>query len=272
VLKKTATNHTIRIYLLFIGFFIIPVATSFLPLNMLISNSIAVIALFVLSYVLVKREGKSLSILGFTKNYRDLRYLPLGMITGILLFSVLITFQIWHNKISLSINQQADYILIIKGLLLVLPGVLMEEFIFRGYCLQKATQLAGFWKANLIFAFFFVVWHWLAFNAWGNYGLMLSLFTTGFGHFLFSVAFTRSKTLFLPIGIHLGNNWAARNLFSSSMGSIVSGEKTQDSFFHLTASTQVFTTLHTIISYVITLSCFLIGIVLIRLFVHRKLP
>jgi membrane protease YdiL (CAAX protease family) len=36
------------------------------------------------------------------------------------------------------INPNADYGLIAKGLLLALPGVLMEEIIFRGYCLTKA--------------------------------------------------------------------------------------------------------------------------------------
>ncbi len=270
MLKKIIQNHTIRLFLLFIGLFLIPVATSLLPLNSLISNSMAVIILFFLSYLLVKRDGKSLSVLGLTRSFHNLRYLPLGLITGILFFCLLITLQIWHNNISISINHKADYVLIFKGLLLALPGVLMEELIFRGYCLQKATKLMGFWKANLIIAFFFIAWHWLAFNAWGNYGLMLSLCTTGFGHFLFSFAFKSSGTLFFPIAIHLGNNWAARNLFSSSMGSIVSAEKNSDSFFLLTGTTQEFSSFHTIISYVITVSCFLIWIVLIRLFVSKK--
>ena len=46
------------------------------------------------------------------------------------------------------------------------------------------------------------------------------------GHLLFATALLKSKTLFFPIGIHLGNNWATRHLITT----IDNG----DSFFFIT--------------------------------------
>ncbi|MEO8173214.1 MAG: hypothetical protein ABI581_09035, partial [Sediminibacterium sp.] len=126
-------------------------------------------------------------------------------------------------------------------------------------------------KANILFAFFFIAWHWLAFNAWGNWGLMLSLVTTGFGHILFAVALTRSQTLFFPIAIHLGNNWASRNLFALNMGQMVDPTKAKDSLFLASAPATQFSTMHVVMGYVITISYFLISTVIIMLLFKRKL-
>ncbi|MEI9943365.1 MAG: hypothetical protein WDN26_04020 [Chitinophagaceae bacterium] len=57
----------------------------------------------------------------------------------------------------------------------------------------------------------------MATKAWGDYGLMIGLMTTGFLHILFAAGLLRSKTLFFPIGIHLGYNWTQSHLFSQDI-------------------------------------------------------
>ena len=113
-------------------------------------------------------------------------------------------------------------------------------------------------QANLIFAAIFIVYHWIALNAWGNYGLMLGLFTTGFGHILFAVALLKSKTLYFPIGIHLGNNWAQRHLFSANMGGI-NENPSNDTLFILSSTNQDTSLLHIISSYGISIAFFLLS-------------
>jgi membrane protease YdiL (CAAX protease family) len=260
----------IKILLYFAIFFAIPVAASFLPLEQSVRNWIVVAVLFVLTYLLYRKEGKSLAALGITAKWKNLRFIPLGLFAGIGFFCMLLFFQKLFNGLSISINPNADYGLIAKGLLLALPGVLMEEIIFRGYCLHKSVYHIGPVKANLLFAFFFIAWHWLAFNAWGNWGLMLSLFTTGFGHVFFAVALGRSQTLFFPIGLHLGNNWAQRNLFSLNMGEIVDPKRANDSLFLTSAPASQFSTGHVVTAYAITFACFIISTVTILLLFKRK--
>ena len=158
------------------------------------------------------------------------------------------------------------------GLWFLLGSVLIEEFIFRGYCFKKTYQEIGVFKANLIFAFLFIVHHWFALNAWGNWGMMLGLITTGFGHFLFATAFIQSRTLFLPIGIHLGNNWAQRHIFSIKTMGIADNTPLNDSLFYIRVTQQEFSTLHTIGSYCISFACFLLSTYLIWKWYNRNTP
>ncbi len=249
-------HTTVRIALLFIVFFAVPVLSSFLPVEAYFQKWIAVIILVLLSYFLYKKEGRNLSALGLQIATSRFRYFPIGLIIGIAVFCTLLFFQKLYNGIGISLNPDARYPLVLLGLLLALPGVLMEELIFRGYCFQKAIGATGFNRANFLFAFLFVVWHWVALNAWGNYAVMLSLFTTAFGHFLFATAFRRSGTLWFPIGIHLGNNWAARNLFGYQMAG--SSDAKYDAVYMLSDQGQVHSTFHTVTSYLITFGVFLL--------------
>jgi membrane protease YdiL (CAAX protease family) len=250
--------------------FAIPVLASFLPIGQFELNCVVVVVLFLLTYLFYRKEGKSLAALGITTKGKDLRFIPLGLLAGIVFFCMLLFFQKIYNGLSLSLNPNADYGLVVKGLMLALPGVLMEELIFRGYCFQKSIVKIGPVKGNLLFALFFIAWHWLAFNAWGNWGLMLSLCTTGFGHVFFAVALGRSQTLFFPIALHLGNNWASRNLFSLSMGQIVDPTKAHDSLFLSSAPAAQFSTIHIVGGYAITIVCFFISTGIILLWLKKR--
>jgi len=44
---------------------------------------------------------------------------------------------------------------------------------------------------------------------------MTILLITGLGHLLYATALLKSKTLYFPIGLHLGNNWASLVVFSN---------------------------------------------------------
>ncbi|MES2372367.1 MAG: CPBP family intramembrane glutamic endopeptidase [Bacteroidota bacterium] len=260
----------IKILLYFAIFFAIPVAASLLPLDQFTRNCLVVVVLFLLTYILYRKEGKSLAALGITAKWKTLRFLPLGLLMGIIFFCMLLFFQKLFNGLTISLNPNANYALIAKGLIWALPGVLMEEIIFRGYCLHKSTYKIGPVKANLLFAFFFIAWHWLAFNAWGNWGMMLSLITTGFGHVFFAVALGRSQTLFFPIALHLGNNWAQRNLFALNMGKIIDTKQVNDSLFLTSESGVQFSTMHIVVAYAITFACFIISTVIILLIFKRR--
>ncbi len=49
-----------------------------------------------------------------------------------------------------------------------------------------------------------------------NMGMIIMLgVSIPVGHLLFATGLLKSKTLYFPIGLHLGNNWATRHLISS---------------------------------------------------------
>lgn len=221
-------------------------------------------------WFLYRLEGKNLSELGLTS--RQVYLLPIGLLLGIVYYFIFFGLQIWQNDLKIEFNSQFNWLLMMYGLWFLLGSVLIEEFIFRGYCFKKTYQEIGIVKANLIFAFLFIVYHWFALNAWGNWGLMLGLITTGFGHFLFATAFIQSRTLFFPIGIHWGNNWAQRHIFSIKTMGFADNSASNDSLFSITVAQQEFSTLHTIGSYCISFACFLLSTFLIWKWYNKSTP
>lgn len=82
-----------------------------------------------------------------------------------------------------------------------------EEILFRGYPFQRAVQGLGFTGAQAAFAVFFALGHWGnpgmagATKAWATLNIALAALLLGF-------CWRRTGSLALPIGVHLGWNWA----------------------------------------------------------------
>ncbi len=252
--KLITTKPLLATTIVFVALFAIVVGLSTV-IFMDYANHIKAAFVLLTIWYLYRLEGKNLSELGLTR--RSLRLLPIGLLIGIVYFTVFFGLQMWYNHISFSLNDNINWRMIFNGLLFLSGSVMIEEFIFRGYCFQKTFQQIGIVKANIIFACLFIVYHWFALNAWGDSGAMLSLITTGFGHVLFATAFTQSRSLFLPIGIHLGNNWAQRYLFSVKTMGLGKTTYGNDSVFAIQVPEQQLSSIHTFGSYLLTFLCFL---------------
>ncbi len=209
----------LKIFIVFITFFLIVVFLSMVFGYQTLGGYIAPCLLLLITWWLYKNEGSSLSALGLTLTKRNLGFLPIGLLVGIVLYAVGMYAAILYQGLEISFNKNADYTIIAGGLFFFIQGVMNEELIFRGYCFKKTVEVYGVAKANIVFAILFLIWHWISWDAWGNYGLMLSAITVCFGHLLFATSLLRSGTLFLAIGIHLGNNWAVKH-FAAYEGDI----------------------------------------------------
>jgi uncharacterized protein len=104
------------------------------------------------------------------------------------------------------------------GLYLFLFVALMEENLFRGFTFQRLLDGVGIWPAQITLASLFALAH------LGNPGMQdsteavasLDLFL---GAMLLGLAYRRTRSLALPVGLHLGWNWTQANV----MGFNVSG-------------------------------------------------
>jgi membrane protease YdiL (CAAX protease family) len=96
-----------------------------------------------------------------------------------------------------------------------MQSVLYEELIFRGALLYIAIQKIGEKRAIWLSAICFGVYHWFSMGAFGNWVVMAYLFVgTGIMGYIFALAFTKTKSLFLPIGLHFGWNLINNIVFS----------------------------------------------------------
>jgi len=109
-----------------------------------------------------------------------------------------------------------------------LNSVLYEELIFRGALLYILIKKLGVRTACITSAICFGVYHWFTSGALGNPLQMTIVFImTGIWGFMFAVAFAKTKSLYLPIGLHFGWNFISTVIFSQgSLGNqvlIISG-------------------------------------------------
>jgi uncharacterized protein len=96
-----------------------------------------------------------------------------------------------------------------------LKSVLFEEFIFRGALLYILIKKTGVRTACLISAICFGVYHWFTAGVLGNPLQMAIIFLmTGIWGAMFAWAFAKTKSMFLPIGLHFGWNFISTVIFS----------------------------------------------------------
>ena len=96
-----------------------------------------------------------------------------------------------------------------------LHSVLYEELIFRGALLYLAISYLGIKRGCILSAVCFGVYHWFSMNAFGNWWVMIYLFLgTGIMGYIFALAYAKTCSLYLPIGLHFGWNFLNNVIFS----------------------------------------------------------
>jgi membrane protease YdiL (CAAX protease family) len=112
---------------------------------------------------------------------------------------------------------------LVFGLYMFLFAGKLEELLFRGYAFQRLVSGLGVWPAQVVLALLFALAHWQnpgmegAVKVWASIDIALAAITLG-------VAYLRTRSLALPIGIHLAWNWTQGCLFGFGVsGMEVSG-------------------------------------------------
>jgi membrane protease YdiL (CAAX protease family) len=100
---------------------------------------------------------------------------------------------------------------LVYGLYLFSCVALFEEILFRGFVFQRLIDGAGVWFGQLALALLFASAH------WGNPGMdgptqVIGMLDLALGAVLFGFAYLRTRSLALPVGLHLGWNWAQGHL------------------------------------------------------------
>jgi membrane protease YdiL (CAAX protease family) len=105
------------------------------------------------------------------------------------------------------------------GLYLFASVSVLEELLFRGFLFQRLVAGLGTWPTQLALAGLFAVAHWGnpgmegATKAWATIDIALAAIMLG-------VAYLRTRSLALPIGLHLGWNWSQGYLLGFGVSGI----------------------------------------------------
>ena len=185
---------------------------------------IGILVILVVSWLLLFLiEKKNILVLGLFPIIKRLKQFLIGfIITGIL--CVFIQYLEAHLKSSEWIlNKNITSGIILKSFWWDFKSVLTEELIFRGALLYILIRKIGPHKSILISAIAFGIYHWFSFVVLGNVMAMILVFIgTGLMGYAWAWAFSKTKSILLPFGLHLGWNFIHNTLFSKGpLGELV---------------------------------------------------
>jgi membrane protease YdiL (CAAX protease family) len=174
---------------------------------------LAVAISWVLLYLV---ERKSITALGIFPIWKRLREFGSGfVITATLCFCV----QFSESSIRSSkwlLNKEINESLIFKMFFWDLKSVITEELIFRGAILYILIKKLGVLKGTLISSVAFGIYHWFSFGILGDIIPMLVVFIgTGLMGYAWALAFSKTESMAMPIGLHFGWNFTFNTIFSN---------------------------------------------------------
>lgn len=172
----------------------------------------SVLLVLALSWAFLKLEGRGLASLGLKMDRRWWFELLWGSGLGLLVIgSATLALRAlggfhWEPNPGFRITQP------LAGAGLFLLVAIHEECLFRGYPFQRLTESWGAWPAQLGMALLFALAH------WRNPGLTdairpLATLNIILAALMLGLCYLRTRSLALPIGLHLGWNWGQGCLF-----------------------------------------------------------
>lgn len=120
---------------------------------------------------------------------------------------------LWSSDAArLELDPSRGFEALVTGLYLFAAVAVLEELLFRGFAFQRLVDGIGFWPAQVSMGLLFAIGH------WGNPGMsgtiqIVATVEFALGAVLLGMAWQRSQSLALPIGLHLGWNWVQGQVF-----------------------------------------------------------
>lgn len=186
-----------------------PDTPSFLLANSLVSIVTVALASWT---CLVLLERLPFKALGISPERGFLRDLGLGAVLGAAAYVVATALSAAGGGIGFSGNGEAGKVAVLASMgysfIVLLSAAVFEELLFRGYMLQTFTRSGNAWPAIIGTSILFGMAHAGNPNVSG-----IAILNTFLAGIWFGVAWLRTDSLWLPIGLHVSWNWVQGNVF-----------------------------------------------------------
>lgn len=165
-------------------------------------------------------ERRNILALGFTPIGKRIVQFLLGFFFTTILCALLQLAEAGMKHFTWRLNPETTYSQILDSFLWNVNSVLFEEFIFRGALLYIAIKRLGTIKGILLSAIAFGIYHWFSYGVFGNIIPMIFVFLiTGLMGIAWAHAFSKTNSMALPIGFHMGWNFTFNAIFSKASAS-----------------------------------------------------
>ncbi|MGA9327074.1 MAG: type II CAAX endopeptidase family protein [Salegentibacter sp.] len=178
---------------------------------------IGILVALAISWILLYLiEKKSILALGLIPNFRRIKQFGIGfLLTALLCFCVQLLEAIIKSS-EWPINEKINGKFIFDMFYWDAISVITEELVFRGALLFILIKKLGVSKGIIISAITFGIYHWFSFGIFGNIIPMFFVFIgTGLMGYAWALAFSKTESIAMPIGLHLGWNFTYNSIFSN---------------------------------------------------------
>ena len=138
------------------------------------------------------------------------------------LFIILITLlTIYIESILLSVDwklkSELNYSLFFDSFIYHLKSALTEDLVFRGALLYILIKKIGIQKGIILSAIAFGIYHWFSYGMISGpiIPLIYIFIITGFTGYVWAYTFNKTKSIFMPLGFHLGFNFLMTLFYTS---------------------------------------------------------
>jgi len=171
------------------------------------------------TWLCLEGEGRRLASVGLGLGRRWGWQLLAGAAGGGALMALMALGGFLAGGFHLRLNPAASLAGLLAGGWFYLAVACSEELLFRGYLFQRLERGLGPWPAQVLLALLFAALH------WGNPGMSgltrawasLNIAIAGI---LLGLCYLRTRSLALPIGLHLGWNWTQGTLLGFGVSGI----------------------------------------------------
>lgn len=174
-----------------------------------------------ISWILLRYKGMSILSLGFVpRNKKDLKSFFTGIGIGVLMLVSTLIITLLLTKDHWNFNSHVDPIYLVIAFVACFWSAFVQEFVFRGYPFQTLLKQYSVLMAQGLIAIPFGLMH---LDRTMDLSTMSTvMLTTGLGSILFGLAYLKTGKLFMPVGLHLGWNYA-QQIFPRTTGQGNSG-------------------------------------------------
>jgi membrane protease YdiL (CAAX protease family) len=159
-------------------------------------------AVLAVTLLFLRWDRRSAATIGLNLSWRRVGEFVCGLGGGALLVAVIALVIALMLPFSWARNPRFDPTLAMFSFVSLLYGNSVEELIFRGYSFERLIAGIGHWKAQLVTAILFAVFH-IA-NGWS---WQAALVGTTIGSLLFGLVFVRWESVPAAAGVHVAANW-----------------------------------------------------------------
>jgi len=174
----------------------------FPPLSRFFIGVFFSVIIFFGSMPFLRYENISLTVVHLIPNKKTIIRLITGLVIGAVILGIMLFLLFSLTDLSIEPNQNQTWIPFLLASSAFIPLALMEELLFRGYPFFRLSQIINIRWVLLITATLFALYH---YNGSQNIGALL--LGPGVWGVTFGVAAYLSKSIAVPLGIHISANF-----------------------------------------------------------------